>query len=303
MFAFSLLFYCLFCLIACGTEGDGTDYTPGERYKTTIDQATQSFEIIPTQDTIIYGEQGTVVKIKGGGLVFPGNIEIKSPVKIELTEYYKMSDMLLKGLATTSRHDLLETAGMMFLSATVAGDNREVLLNGDSAIMLTISEAQHKLNFSIFLGEDTEEGIDWVAQRPKTNPEGAVWVPYPSTFGGDFPLNQLGWVNYDKFFMLAGERMLVVLNKSGYQEEDYTIVLKKFNTIVGCLDQVDKVEFPGMPVGQEAVLIGKGFKNGTLFYAMEDIVIGDNIGPLKFSETTLEQYRNAIETRFESQQI
>ncbi|MBR9859783.1 OmpA family protein [bacterium] len=76
----------------------------------------QRFCIKPNRDTVITGQQGTVLHIKAG--TFKAN----KCVNIELKEAYTFSDMLLENLNTTSNGQLLSTQGMVYLNAMVDGD-------------------------------------------------------------------------------------------------------------------------------------------------------------------------------------
>jgi hypothetical protein len=84
------------------------------------------FTISSTGDTAIYAEQGTRVYIKTESFRFDDGSPVTGPVVINIKEYYKKSDILLADLSTSSNGQLLETGGMLYITATSEGENVEL---------------------------------------------------------------------------------------------------------------------------------------------------------------------------------
>ncbi|MDB5201811.1 MAG: hypothetical protein JWQ27_1220 [Ferruginibacter sp.] len=77
----------------------------------------QIFKINPLHDTMLFGSQGTVIKIQARSFVDSLNRLVQTPVIFELTECYNYADMLAHDLATTSGDAPLVSGGMLCLQA------------------------------------------------------------------------------------------------------------------------------------------------------------------------------------------
>lgn len=72
------------------------------------------FVIKTNRDTVIKCKQGTLLAIPANAFVTASDQDrIVTEVKISVTEFYSVSDMLFQGLTTTSNNQLLETGGMI----------------------------------------------------------------------------------------------------------------------------------------------------------------------------------------------
>lgn len=76
----------------------------------------QLFCINNNRDTVIRGEQGTIVLVKANSIARTDGEPIVECVQLELQEAFSKSDMLLNNLTTTSNGELLESEGMFNLS-------------------------------------------------------------------------------------------------------------------------------------------------------------------------------------------
>jgi len=124
----------------------------GERQRYTID---------PTKNTRLIGKQGTSLWIPAGSLVAADGVAPAGPVTIVLEEAYAMEDMLVKGLHTTAGDRLLETGGMIYLEASVAGRPLELASGQSLKVALPTAEAMEGME--LFNGSIDAEGrlADW----------------------------------------------------------------------------------------------------------------------------------------------
>jgi hypothetical protein len=84
----------------------------------------QFFLISTDKDTILNCAEGTIIKIKANSFVSEKTGKpIAGIVKFSVTEFYKISDILLSNLSTTSNGQLLETGGMVNITATSNNEN------------------------------------------------------------------------------------------------------------------------------------------------------------------------------------
>lgn len=85
---------------------------------------TQEHYIRPDRDTLLRCEQGTVIHIKAGTFELTKG---KEPVRFEVKEVFKKSDMILENLTTTSNGKILETRGMIYTQALQGTDTLKLL--------------------------------------------------------------------------------------------------------------------------------------------------------------------------------
>ena len=79
----------------------------------------QTFKINTDRDTVIQGEQGTIIKIPAGAFSQNNFTLKKSTIDFQLKEVFLKSDMILENLTTTSGNRILETQGMIYTNATL----------------------------------------------------------------------------------------------------------------------------------------------------------------------------------------
>lgn len=153
--------------------------------KLQFDKQAQVFFILTDKDTVLTCAEGTIIKIKANSFVSEkSNKVITGTVKFSVTEFYKISDILLSNLSTTSNGQLLETAGMVNISATV---NNEVLnLKKGQSIDINFPTKQKENDMQLFSGSwENENHINWIPQIT-TQQEAFILVEeMPNFSGGD----------------------------------------------------------------------------------------------------------------------
>ncbi|MBK8806719.1 MAG: TonB family protein [Bacteroidales bacterium] len=120
----------------------------------------QSFMIDNMKDTIIECSRGTKIKIPHNTLVLKDTKS--SPqglLKLEITEYYAVHEMIDANLSTQSGNEILETGGMLFIQATF--HEKECVIKDNSNIEIHFREITESDSMSIFTGNKSENGIDW----------------------------------------------------------------------------------------------------------------------------------------------
>ncbi|GAB2863034.1 hypothetical protein [Hymenobacter ruber] len=121
----------------------------------------QVFHIRPDRDTVLYGTEGTVMRIPAGTFVQGKDADVKDVVEIRLREFYSMADILLERLSTMAGPKLLETGGMVQLSATTA-DGRECKLKPGSEFELGFPATRPIDGMQLYNGQNTGgHGLNW----------------------------------------------------------------------------------------------------------------------------------------------
>ncbi|WP_292948824.1 energy transducer TonB [Olleya sp. UBA1516] len=112
------------------------------------------------KETTITFKEGTVLIIPAKCFIDVNGKLARGKVNIEVTEYYKLSDMLLANLTTKSDGKQLETGGMLLIKALK--DNKQLQLKPGSSIeYIFSSEASKKKDMQLFLGEEIKDGVNW----------------------------------------------------------------------------------------------------------------------------------------------
>lgn len=123
---------------------------------------TQIFLISADKDTTLTCAEGTIIKIKANSFVSEKTGKaISGIVKISVKEFYKISDILLSNLSTTSNGQLLETGGMVNINATANED--ELKLSKGQSLEINFPTKQMQKDMQLFSGEwDSEGHINWI---------------------------------------------------------------------------------------------------------------------------------------------
>tara|TARA_Y100001934_G_C12319001_1_gene759084 strand:- start:465 stop:1856 length:1392 start_codon:yes stop_codon:yes gene_type:complete len=120
----TLLGFITALITSCGNNQGETNITP-ERIEFPIIEYT----INSSSDTTIFGPQGTRIFIGAETFQFADGNTATDPIKIELKEFYELSDIVLADLSTVSDNKILETAGMLHILASSNGKDLEIKSN------------------------------------------------------------------------------------------------------------------------------------------------------------------------------
>lgn len=115
----------------------------------------ETFKIDNTKDTILFGSKGTIISIPK--YCFENT---KGFVKIELIESLKLSDIVSLNAQTVSNGKLLQTDGVIYLSASV--NDHELILKKEKSIQIEIPSSNRIDDMTAFLGNYNPNGaMNW----------------------------------------------------------------------------------------------------------------------------------------------
>lgn len=125
-----------------------------------LDKKPQIFSIQANRDTTITCKEGTTIKINANSFISEksGN-EISGIVQIAVKEYYKISDIILSNLTTTSGDKILETGGMLHIDASA--NNENCIIKPGLDIEIGFPYSTKKEDMDLFYGEQIKNKIDW----------------------------------------------------------------------------------------------------------------------------------------------
>jgi len=124
-----------------------------------VKKAPQIIEVNTEKDFTVTCKEGTKLTIPAKSFV-----EVKTGklargiINLEVTEYYKLSDMLLANLSTKSDDKQLETGGMLYLDANKKG--KKLKLKSGKRIKMTFVN-KGKKDMQLFTGVENNEGVNW----------------------------------------------------------------------------------------------------------------------------------------------
>ncbi len=145
-------------------------------------KAPQTIKIKSDKDTTIVYKEGTKITINANSFTNDKGTPIVGDVHVKVTEYYKLSDILLANLNSHCNDQLLETGGMLYIEAKQNNKTLKVATTKP----IEISFPNKKKNMQLFYGELEDEIINWKPQQedatstaniPLDVDEGDVEVP------------------------------------------------------------------------------------------------------------------------------
>nr|WP_321232858.1 hypothetical protein [uncultured Psychroserpens sp.] len=131
--------------------------------KIELKKRSKTHNIGTSKDTVIRCQEGTILRIKAGSFMHPNTGQaITGKVDLKVTEYYKLSDILITNLTTTSNGKPLETGGMIHIEAKQANINLE--LKDDKPIDILFPTQNKKPDMQLFSGKWEDDTMNWTLQ-------------------------------------------------------------------------------------------------------------------------------------------
>lgn len=158
----------------------------------------QRYTLDPNADQLIEGEKGGRFFVSANSFVTFDGQEINGPVTVELTECYSLGDMISLGLTTTAQDRLLESGGMLRLTATSL-DGKPLTLKDGRSIGAAVPTPEFQQDMSLFYGQahgENEGELDWV------DTEAPVQAQLPSLRMAPAPSRPM-WIIYGQRFLAA----------------------------------------------------------------------------------------------------
>lgn len=120
---------------------------------------TIEFTISATSDTTIFGQQGTRLFIEKETFQHTDGTPVTDSIKIKIKEFYKKSDILLADLSTESNGKLLETGGMINITATSKGRDIEIKVDKRIVIHFPKPKNSYKQMNLFFADKNSSDSI------------------------------------------------------------------------------------------------------------------------------------------------
>jgi len=128
----------------------------------------------PRQKLKIEGRKGTRITAPKHTFVFADGTLAIEEVQIKVEEYYSIADYLMADLSTTCNGTMIESGGMIHISAACQG--REVFIAEGKSMKIALPVEQtgskKKNGMETFIGVETGQGLDWKLASELLNKRG-----------------------------------------------------------------------------------------------------------------------------------
>lgn len=125
------------------------------------EKTSEHFSINLNKDTLVVCKEGTKLMIKANSFIDQNNQTIVGEINLKVTEYYKLSEVLLANLSTQSNDKLLETGGMLFMEAKQNGKSLGLKENKPIEIIFPTK----RKDMQLFTGNWEGANINWKLQN------------------------------------------------------------------------------------------------------------------------------------------
>ncbi len=278
-------------------------------------QRKQLFTIVDAKNEEITGNKGTIVVFNKNSFMHEDGSDVKGKVKIYLTEYYDYSDMLFANLTTSSRNRMLETGGMVHISATSGGD--EVFLKPGETIEIKFPTRNRLYDMHLFAGQPRDENdiMDWAERDSWDESEsydewegeyygeldGEYYETYSKSAGRlDYYIlhtAELGWINCDRFNEETNKADFFVSIDTTFAPA-VRMVFKDIKSVMpGYVQPNGQIKFDQLPVGQRATVVAFCVKNDVPYLSTQEVVITENgVQEMQLARTNLNAFKKELES-------
>ena len=146
----------------------------------------QEFTVKSESDTVLEGRQGVRLYVPSG--CFDSN---SKNVKVIMKEYLEYPDMIKAGLTTTSNGQMLESGGMIHLTAL--DENENVSIANGKSIKVFFPEG-NKEGMQLFYGVEQNGVLNWIPV--KTKADSSTSVPYSYETSGQWKPSSTDGLSY-----------------------------------------------------------------------------------------------------------
>ncbi|MBT3646674.1 MAG: hypothetical protein HN542_00355 [Flavobacteriales bacterium] len=255
----------------------------------------ESFTIDNTEVAEIYDSKGVLVRFPQYAFQSESGILGECDfVDIELHSYLSKEEFLLNELTSNSGEKMLESAGMLYISATCSGEPIE--LRRGKLIEIFIPAYDLKREMKVFQGEDEFDIINWermswsnvqLQQEDEWEEdewEDEEWSEFDlldgSWFEGDGYLlesSALGWINCDLFYEIDNPTNLMVDVPDFNNEIGVRMIFDTINSILPAqiIDATGLLGFNEIPSNEEVWIVAYGKVNNKYVYAEHQMTTGN----------------------------
>ena len=130
----------------------------------------QEFDIYTNTESFIVGDQGSRISIPANAFVFEDRTVPTGLISIDVIESFDFGSFAANGLECMSGDQMLETGGMMKITASSNG--KKLKLADGKEIAIQFPPSNTKDDMKLFYGESPDRGVtDWILSDSEVNTE------------------------------------------------------------------------------------------------------------------------------------
>jgi hypothetical protein len=283
----------------------------------------QVFTLKSCEETTVKGRDGTEITFRPDIFEYESGAPLPCKIiTIELREFYSLYDILMAELTTTSNSRLLESAGMIHITAR-HGEKELRLKKGETIEIRFPGGEKNFSGMKLFEGEMKDNLVNWhpapedtSATKQPAKPDSVIMdtVYTEDTATGDlikkvvpvvldgvytaehtmdrslFKSAKLGWLNCDRFVNVASKGVLVVTTDTSYRATVRIIFREMKSVMPAYPDATGKSVFREIPVGEKITLLAYSIRNKKVYAGTKDLDVRKNASEeIGMEETTLEE--------------
>jgi hypothetical protein len=166
-----------------------------------MEPTAQKFTVFSGDTTFLQGREGTFLVLPPHLFETPSGKTPDGPVEISLIECYSVPTIISKELSTTSGDKLLETAGMIHITATYNGE--KLVIRDGKNYQIQFPQRQKK-DFTLFVGERQPSGVmDWKLNAADGTPVALPSAKYTTNIPNNFQEKVGDFVEITHSYMLG----------------------------------------------------------------------------------------------------
>jgi hypothetical protein len=277
------------------------------------------YTINPLKEDSIFAPEGTVLKFKPNTFEYLSGEDVRDEVVICIREYYSLQDIIMNDLATISNKRMLETGGMLHISATCKGYELKVKQGKSYVIRMPARDVLPRMK--LFAGEEKGGIVDWketdirnvpaanttpvVTEDSEVSIEGEGWGSVfegvytpPNEAEYVFQSTRLNWINCDRF-PAESERTNLFVKVDTSMNLAVRVVFKDMRSVMPAYySGVNAVQVDNIPVGEQATIICyKMDEKKNVYLAYKDIRIQKNgVEGLQLALSSLDEMKSYLKT-------
>lgn len=244
----------------------------------------QVFRITPKRDTSVQTKNGIVIEFKKGIFQNLSGVDYNGEVCLYIKEFFSPSDIIFSRLATVSGNKLLQTGGMINVTA-VDSIGVEITLKKSNFFGIMFPKASSPDSImSLYKGNpDTNAVVDWVLV--KDSPVRNISVELNDSILTESQKNQylksidyfifntksFGWLNCDKELENVSNTNLTV--KTNQKKTTFRLIFPKMKSVAYSLEENGLYRFYNIPNNEKAILIGYSVELERYFFSYTEITI------------------------------
>lgn len=236
----------------------------------------QSFTFNCDKGFEVRGKQGTQLTFHPHSFLDGNGDFVTGKITIRLIEVYSKSEMINQQLSTVSDGRLLESGGMIYVSAY--DGNNKLRFDNSAHYEIAFPTQNPVTGMQLFDGDTSGNVVNWTVQPvpvTKSVYEGDVSANTRTLNEYVFTSSKMGWINCDHFL---GETNLtsVFVDAGDTTGVCYCLVFKDINSVMMIGSRDRGIEFLNVPIGHKATVLVFKKTPAETWFATKDITVSEN---------------------------